>query len=181
MSAKMKKCKHCGAEIAKSAKVCPTCGGKNGGKGLKIFLGIFVALIVIGALGSLGDSDSDEPAPTTEPQQQEEKEQIEYTQVTVSEMMDLLKSNAMKAENTYDDAYLEVTGRLSIIDSDGKYFSLFSSQYDILGVQCFIKGEEQKNALMDMEIGDTVTVRGKISDVGEVMAYTLKVDEIVSY
>lgn len=26
---KMKTCKHCGAEIAKSAKVCPVCGGKN--------------------------------------------------------------------------------------------------------------------------------------------------------
>ena len=26
---KMKTCKHCGAEIAKSAKVCPNCGGKN--------------------------------------------------------------------------------------------------------------------------------------------------------
>ena len=26
---KMIKCKHCGQEIAKSAKVCPSCGGKN--------------------------------------------------------------------------------------------------------------------------------------------------------
>lgn len=26
---KMTTCKHCGAEIAASAKVCPHCGGKN--------------------------------------------------------------------------------------------------------------------------------------------------------
>lgn len=26
---KMKVCKHCGEEIAKSAKICPKCGGKN--------------------------------------------------------------------------------------------------------------------------------------------------------
>lgn len=26
---KMTTCKHCGAEIAASAKVCPQCGGKN--------------------------------------------------------------------------------------------------------------------------------------------------------
>ncbi|MBR6399814.1 MAG: zinc ribbon domain-containing protein [Firmicutes bacterium] len=29
MAGKIKSCKHCGAEIAKSAKVCPKCGGKN--------------------------------------------------------------------------------------------------------------------------------------------------------
>ena len=39
MAQKMKNCKACGQEIAKSAKVCPHCGAKQKGKkGLTNFL-----------------------------------------------------------------------------------------------------------------------------------------------
>ena len=48
-----------------------------------------------------------------------------------------------------------------------------------MGVQCYIKSEEQKSAVMDMSIGDTLVVKGKIKDVGEVMGYSLDIDEVV--
>ena len=48
---KMISCKTCGAEIAKSAKVCPNCGAKNKKhKALGIVLTVFGVLILIGAL-----------------------------------------------------------------------------------------------------------------------------------
>ena len=47
-----------------------------------------------------------------------------------------------------------------------------------MGVQCYIKNDDQKTAIMDMSIGDTVIVKGKITDVGEVMGYSLDIDEI---
>ena len=51
MSSKMKTCKHCGAEIAKSAKVCPKCGGKNS---KPIFLRWwFIALVIIILIGAV--------------------------------------------------------------------------------------------------------------------------------
>lgn len=58
---KMVKCKACGKEIAKSAKVCPNCGKKN--KKSKLLLGlliIVVAVIVIaaGASGASGSGSS---------------------------------------------------------------------------------------------------------------------------
>lgn len=57
---KMKKCKHCGAEIAKSARVCPQCGGKNKPPFYQRpwFL-ILAALVLIGALLSGGNGTSD--------------------------------------------------------------------------------------------------------------------------
>lgn len=49
---KMKICKHCGAEIAKSAKVCPVCGGKNKKPIFKRvwFWLIIIALILFGLM-----------------------------------------------------------------------------------------------------------------------------------
>lgn len=56
-------CKHCGAEIAKNAKKCPHCGGKNKKPIYKrvwfIILCILAAIVIIGAIaGGGGDSKS---------------------------------------------------------------------------------------------------------------------------
>lgn len=54
---KMKKCKACGADIAKSAKICPHCGAKNGGSKIPLIIVIvIVLLIVIAAIGGSGNS-----------------------------------------------------------------------------------------------------------------------------
>ena len=94
--------------------------------------------------------------------------------------MDDLYSNAMKATDKYEKQYVELTGRLNVIDSSGKYISItpVDDEFAIMGVQCYIKNDDQKTAIMDMSIGDTVIVKGKITDVGEVMGYSLDIDEI---
>ena len=53
---KMTVCKHCGQEIAASAKVCPHCGGKNKPPIYKRWW--FIALIVLIVLYAIGSSDS---------------------------------------------------------------------------------------------------------------------------
>lgn len=57
LKSKMTTCKHCGAEIAASAKVCPQCGGKNKPPIYKRwwFIAIIV-LIVLSAIGGSSDS-----------------------------------------------------------------------------------------------------------------------------
>lgn len=50
-------CKHCGQEIAASAKVCPHCGGKNKPPIYKRWW--FIALIVLIVLYAIGSSGSD--------------------------------------------------------------------------------------------------------------------------
>lgn len=53
---KMTTCKHCGAEIAASAKVCPQCGGKNKPPIYKRWW--FIAIIVLIVLSAIGSSGS---------------------------------------------------------------------------------------------------------------------------
>ena len=67
-----------------------------------------------------------------------------------------------------------------MIDSNGQYISIVptDSQFAIIGVQCYIQNDEQKTAVMDMSIDDVLVVKGKITDVGEVMGYSLDIDTI---
>ena len=186
---KLVTCKHCGEEIAAGAKVCPKCGGKNKKPIYKRpWFIILIVLIVIGAIGSAGgnDNQSDTSKDTNnavvneKDSTQKETEEISYTAYNVSELTSDLDSNAMKATDKYKNQYVELTGRLNVIDSSGKYISITPTddEFAIIGVQCYIKNDDQKNAVMDMSIGDTVIVKGKITDVGEVMGYSLDIDEI---
>lgn len=180
MSNKIKQCKVCGKDIATSAKVCPYCGAKNKKPIYKRWWFIvLVVLIVLGIIGNLGGTDTD--TPTDIQAKVEEKEpEIEYTAYTVNKLIGDLEKNAAKAQDKYEGKYVELTGELSVIDSDGKYIGLHSDDtiFTLADVQCYIKGDEQLDKVKEMEIGDTVTVKGKITDVGEIMGYELKVDSI---
>ena len=77
---------------------------------------------------------------------------------------------------------MEIEGYLGTIDSSGKYICVeaSSSNYDYLfdSVQCYIKSAEQTDRVMEMSAGDPITVRGKITAVGEVLGYSLDIDSI---
>ena len=184
---KMKNCKHCGAEIAASAKVCPHCGGKNAKPIFKRWwFWLIVVIILISVIGSTGgkDSETESAAPQTSSQETAESAvpaPREYTACTVDQMMDTLDNNAMAAEETYGDQFVEITGRLSTIDSKGKYISLLpeNDPYAIIGVTCYLENDDQKAAVMGMSTGQTVTLRGQITSVGEVLGYSLNIDEIL--
>lgn len=183
---KMTVCKHCGKEIAASAKVCPHCGGKNKPPIYK--RGWFIAIIVIIVLAIIGGSSSSSGSSESSASSQVSKTtstassvpEIEYTAYTVTELSKDLDDNALKAADKYKGQYVELTGRLSVIDSDGKYISIVDSEdeWALLGVQCYIKNDEQKQAVTDMSIGDEIVVKGKITNVGEVMSYTLDMTEV---
>lgn len=182
---KMTTCKHCGQEIAASAKVCPHCGGKNKPPIYKRwwFIAIIV-IIVLAAIGGSGSSDSSGSTSSTATSKtavssSSSEAAIEYTAYTVTELSEDLDSNALKAADKYKGQYVELTGRLSVIDSNGKYISIVDNtdEWAITGVQCYIKNDEQKQVVMDMSIGDEIVVKGKITDVGEVLGYFLDMTE----
>lgn len=177
MKSGTKLCKHCKTEIPAGAKVCPNCRKKQGGK-LKW---IIIAIVVLGIIGAaMGGGDSDKSATTKNTSEKpKEEKKVEYTVVSVNQMMQDLNDNAMGASENYKDKYLEITGRLDVIDSNGKYISLYpDDEFALTGVQCYIKNDDQKNTVMNMAKGDMVTLRGKCTDVGEVLGYSLDIDSI---
>lgn len=195
MAGKMTTCKHCGAEIAAGAKVCPQCGGKNKKPLYKRpWFIILIVVILLGAVGSAGGGDkepqegvttagSQSMAPQAGDAQSSEEPQepeIVYTPYEVQTLMDDLQENALKAAQTYKDQYVELTGDLNVVDSSGKYISITPSgdQFAFIGVQCYLKSDEQRDVVMNSAIGDRLTVKGKITSVGEVMGYSLDIDEI---
>lgn len=175
---KTKKCKYCKTEIPADAKVCPQCRKKlKGGK----FKWILLTLIILCAIGAVtGGSNSNSSTKSTN-STSSKKEDIpkEYTSVSVNDMMADLDNNAMGASDKYKGQYLEITGRLGNIDSSGKYISLYpDDEYAIIGVQCQIKNDEQRSKVASMAKGDTVTLKGKCTTVGEVLGYSLDIEEI---
>lgn len=177
-----KVCKHCKTEIPYGAKVCPQCRKKQGASGCLIVIIVVIALGLIGSCMGGGDKKSTEPKASANASTVAETTAapIEYTAYSAAEMAKDLKDNAMKAKEKYGDKYIELTGKLNVIDSDGKYISLVSADdnFAIMGVQCYIKNDDQKNKVMEMAIGDIVTLKGKITGVGEVLGYSLDIDEI---
>lgn len=100
---KLVTCKDCGAQISKSAKVCPHCGAKRKPSGWRVFWGtilLFVGIFIfVGAIGGNGGSAKSE------------------VQGITAE-----KFNAIETGMTYDDV-------VNIIGSEGE----LSSQVDIGG------------------------------------------------
>lgn len=156
-----------------------------------------IIVFVIGVIGNaMNEEDETEAAKqveetqevtketekATEPETEEETEpEIVYTKYNVSELMQDLDDNALKADEKYSKQYVEITGKLSTIDSSGKYISLDPENDDfvIMGVQCYIKNDTQKAQVMEMTREDIITLRGKITNIGEVMGYSLDIDEIL--
>ena len=128
---------------------------------------VFIGLLVIGVL--FGEAEPAEP------------EVIEYQQTSIATMHKDLAENAMKAEQNYNDKYVEITGYVVSIDSDGEYFSITHTNewYDFETVLCNFSTEEQKEKFVNnYNSGSKITVKGKITDVGEILGYSLKIKEI---
>lgn len=147
---------------------------------------VLATFIIIGAISSSSNNENNSENASssieaTNTPKQTDAPIIQYTVCNVDEMIDLLDTNALKAEKTYQDAYLEITGKLSNIDSDGSYISLepLNDKFTFYSVQCYVKNEEQINHILDLKIDDTVTVRVKCKSIGEVMGYSADIIEFV--
>lgn len=196
LNSNMKQCKSCNKEIAKSAKTCPNCGAINKKPFYKLKRTYVILIVLFMFVGIAGGSE-DEPTPTntidnsskenkdvvseeTSSTEVETEEQIEYTKYEVSQLVDDLNNNALAASEKYKNQYVELTGKLSVIDSSGEYISISPSNNDFsfTTVQCYIKTDEQKSIVSTLSKGDEIIVKGKIKSVGEILGYYLDIDEI---
>lgn len=183
---KMTTCKHCGAEIAAAAKTCPNCGGKNSKPFYKkVWFWVLALVLVLGIAGAAGGSGGSSTSDSTgqseaAAEEQQEEPAIEYQDASVESLFDELENNAMNASDNYKGQYLSITGVLGTIDSNGSYFSLESDNdnYMFQTITCYIKNDEQLEKVKTLSKGDTITVKGKVTDVGEVLGYYLDIDSI---
>ena len=169
MAKTTKVCKRCGREIPKDAKICPACGRLPKLPFYRRWWFIVLVIILIMWMANLvfgGPTDTPEEA-------------REYTAVTVDQLYDELDDNALKAEDTYQDAYVAVKGLLGKIDSDGGYIG--SDKLDdtsLENVHCRLVSDEQREAVKSHSRGDEIIVKGKMTDIGEIQGYTMTVDSI---
>lgn len=147
---------------------------------------IIVVIVGIGGSGTNTNNSTnviETSMETTEKQtttEEQSNQSIEYTAKTVDELKEDLKNNAATAKEKYNGKYLELKGRLGTIDADLKYISLLSAndKFDFTGIHCTIKNEEQKNVIKTLNKDDTIIVKGKITNVGEVLGYYLDITEV---
>ena len=177
---RVKNCPKCKEEIDLNATICPHCRKKIGGTPTWI-----IVFCVIGGLilfgGIIGNIDTEDPNSNESSTTSPEKKEIEYTEVDIDELEDALDNNAAAAQEKYDGKYLAITGKLGTIDSDMKYISLNSltDDWDLIGVHCTVKKSSTKDVIKTLSKGQTIVVKGKITDVGEVLGYYLDIDEII--
>ena len=172
---KMIKCKTCGAEIASSAKTCPSCGAKNKKPFYTNVWFWIIIIIVVAAIGGGSksgstDSKSEDVAKTStdvSTEQTVEESKTPEEEVIAVSAIDLAKAfddNEINANNLYKDKMLEVTGTVADIGEvlGSTYITLEAGEeFAITQTQCTFKDKDQIAKVAELSKGDTVTLVGK--------------------
>lgn len=142
----------------------------------RVWFIVLVVVVIIAAVMPKGDKDADTANKTAETSTKE----ITYTAADAGQMLSDLENNALNAEKTYKDKDLEITGKVFNIDSSGKYINIdgLNSEFTMTGITCNLQNDEQRDVVASISKGATVVVRGHVTDVGEVLGYTINVDQI---
>ena len=190
-SSTTKQCRKCKEIIDKKAPKCPKCGAKQN---LPTWVIVFIAILAISVFSSL-NNDYSEPVNNetnntinkdidksnkVSDSTNQAQEIIEYIKVSKDDLDEALDKNAAVARETYINKYVEIIGKLGTVDSELKYISLKSStkELDFHSIHCTIKNKEQKEIIKTLITDQEITIKGKITDVGEVLGYFLDITEI---
>lgn len=156
-------------------------------RGWKFWGAIIVVCLLIGSCmsGKKDDSKattSSQPAATTEQKAPTEK-QVNYTEVTIDQLINDVKGNAAKAQKTYKGKDLKIVGgHVGTIDSDADYIGLESDQdFTMVNIQCFAKGKNAKalkEQIIDLNKKQRLVIYGRCTDVGELMGYMIDMDKM---
>ncbi len=192
-SSTTKQCRRCKETIDKKTKKCPNCRARQSLPTWAIVIIVILVIIVVSNLGndyseSINSGNNNtinkniDKDNKTNNLPNQVQESIEYIKVSKDDLDEALDKNAAVARETYINKYVEVTGKLGIIDSELKYISLKSTtkKWDFQSINCTIKNNEQKEIIKTLVKDQEITVKGKITDVGEVLGYYLDITEIVA-
>ena len=197
-------CKHCGQPISDKSKTCPFCGGNVKVPFYdKTWFHILLVLIIFTGIDYVIRNPDPEPTvyrtpivesadassqsavdPVEETKEQEtaaKSEEDKYSNENIGDMIALVDNYPMQAED-YEGQYIRVSGYLRNVDSDGKYFTIAEDD-DSFVIANTIQWNMKKSSdvyefIKNASIGTYITVEGKITDVGEIMYYLGKADNV---
>lgn len=174
---KMTKCKSCGADIASSAKRCPSCGAKNKKPIYKrVWFWILVVVLLIAIFGFIASkvnpSDSIEIETTTEAdsnvyvKKSSTKKSLKTNKI-ISEFYD----NTVLFKKNYDEQVVEWEGTITGIaetDDENKdvivYMDKGIDTYLIeYIVSATIKNDKDKEKILNYKTGDKIKIKGIMS------------------
>lgn len=197
-------CKHCGQPISDKSKTCPFCRGNVKIPFYdKTWFHILLVLIIFAGIDYVIRNPDPEPTvyhtpivesadassqsavdPVEEIEEQEtatKSEEDKYSNENIGDMIALVDNYPMQAED-YEGQYIRVSGYLRNVDSDGKYFTIAEDD-DSFVIANTIQWNMKKSSdvyefIKNASIGTYITVEGKITDVGEIMYYLGKADNV---
>lgn len=187
-------CSECGKEYSDQAKSCPHCGAmtsqnryissnmkgsynrnidysnQNNNIVAKLFSAFLIILGLLFVWSKIGLFDiiggvTHSPDGT-------------YKTVSIEELFKDIENNALAAEDKYKGQYVSITGVIGKIDSSHVVIYESNITAGLNRVFCRIKSDEQKKIIKTLNEYDVVTVKGKITDIGEIKGCYLNITEI---
>lgn len=140
---------------------------------------ILIIILVVGVVGMFAGG-TDDNSSNSQGTDIEEVKPKEYKQYSADTLITDLDENALSAEKKYNDQYIEVTGIISNIDSSGDYIDIEGTKdnYSLVSIQGYVQDDSQLDMIQSFKKGDKIIVKGKVTDVGEVLGYSIDIDEI---
>ena len=128
-------------------------------------------------LGHITEEKAAEEKAEKEAKKIEERKSLDYETVSAGQLLDELEANAMNAKDTYKGKYVRVTGVVSNIDASGNYIDLNPEgvEYNFTPIQCYLNDDSVRDSVRKISNGDIVTLCGEVTDVGEVLGYSIDV------
>ena len=123
--------------------------------------------------------ETTEEAAEEETTEAEEPPAEEALAVTARQLLDELEANPLRAKTTYEDSRVTVSGYVGSMDASGKYFSLDPEPDAFIFTNVTIgTSEDFMDQLVELEPGQEITVTGEVTDVGELIGYSIKAEKI---
>jgi len=140
-------------------------------------LGI-IGISVVFSLMSGGDSSTSSNQGSSNTATEVEEQEAPAIKVTAEQLLSELEANALAAKTSWDDKRVTVTGILDNIDASGDYFTLRGdNEFSFINVQVFID-DNLVSTVSGFSKGQEVTVTGVVSDVGEILGYSIRAQSI---
>lgn len=105
---------------------------------------------------------------------------ITYQYIDLQSLFNELDANALRAEKTYQDKYVEFSGYIGSFDSDGRYISVRATndEWDFASILCNFTDDSQVNYALNLNVGDKIIIKGQITTIGEILGCVMEIHSI---